>query len=198
MLFWCIMYYDAAQNSNRNAAWIKSLFRWSDHQVCILIVAEIKTDERHTHEYLLDKNCLCFYWNGTVRFVPILRANAGNNNRLCCLCRVNSHLVFSSFDHRLIRFSPAETVAFVSVESRHGNRSAAERKRPALRPGHSVTQTQSTRVHSCAHFHSANKRPLLTSNAVSYQLQNCVRKYYQRRREDLSRISKVHYFMWDH
>lgn len=57
-------------------------------------------------------------------------------------------------------------VRSVSLESRRGNRSAAERKRPTLGPGRSVTQTPSTCTHSCSHFTPChqNKTSLLTSN----------------------------------
>lgn len=67
----------------------------------------------------------------------------------CCHVSLLPVLYFLPFGRRLIQFSPAGPVSSVSAESRHGNRSAAERKRPSLHPEHSVIQTQSTCTHSC-------------------------------------------------
>lgn len=91
---------------------------------------------------------------------------------LCCHVNPLSVLYFLPLVTGWFSFFPAGAVRSVSVESRHGNRSAAERKRPTLGPEHSVTQTHNTCTHSCSHLRSAKKYQLMV-----FSLENPVLKW---------------------
>lgn len=102
------------------------------------------------------KNC-CWYscvFNGIPSvWCLYLGVNIGNGNRMW--------LLLLCFGDRLTQFSSCRVrVRSVLLESRHANRSAAERKRSTLRPERSRRRAHA-RTHSCSYVHSPKNKILI-------------------------------------